>query len=180
MKRTILFCIALCSCLVETHSQTISKDLYYFAIDQFVMCRYDTAKAKTAHVYNATGEKLPDYTVGHIKVKFYYSLNDRKYLRKMWLSDGKYNGMFMNRFGNDTVDFDFATGRVKRTLKGYGMAVNCGGDWGYIPDHRFIYSKERDEWEYHSFQELWEKRRDEIEEYYRQLQSTGTDTQDPK
>jgi hypothetical protein len=61
--------------------------------------------------------------------------------------------------GTDTIDVNIGGWTVlKYQHRHLHLAAWCGGDMGYIPEGRFIFDKEKRNWRFQSYHDLWEIR----------------------
>jgi hypothetical protein len=81
---------------------------------------------------------------------------------------------FVNQISADTVDilinhryanYDFFRiqrwrGRIRVIFRTYQFAVSCRGTMGYVPDGRFIYDAELNEWKHINRRELEDERKE--------------------
>jgi hypothetical protein len=58
-------------------------------------------------------------------------------------------------------------GKRKLITGNYFFGLQCGGDMGYIPEGRFIYDIETNEWKYITERELRDERLEEIKNMFK-------------
>lgn len=154
MKKFILFHITLCFYSLTTYSQVISSNMTYFVINQYVSKKFDTTIAQNVYIKVKTDEKLNNYTLGNTKIIFFNSTKEDRFYRKLNKSNGLYHSLKISYLNSDTIDFDFSECHVTKINGHYCIEVGCGGDMGYIPFARIIYSKDEKKWRLIHYDEL--------------------------
>lgn len=154
MRKVIIYSIVLCFCSLSTYAQTVSNDMIYFVINQYVGENFDTTIAQNIYININTGEKNYNYTMGNTKIILFDSTQERRFYRKLIRLDGKFLSLNIRSANSDTIDFVFSKCQITKENRYYHIELECGGDLGGMPFARFIYAKDRKEWDYVSHETM--------------------------
>lgn len=154
MKKLLLYINVMFLFATPTYSQTLSDSMMYSIIGQYVEERADTSVTQKIYIDVNNKELLVNFSVGKTKIIFFDSKKIRRYYKTLTNSNGMFHTLSIRHSNDDTIDFCFTKCQVKKEGKYYGTLMESGGDLGYIPYARFIYSKEEKKWRLIPYDEL--------------------------
>lgn len=154
MKKLLLYINVIHLFTISTYSQTLSDKMIYSVIGQYIEEHVDTSVTQNVYIKVVSEKKLRGFSLGDIKIILFDSRKERRYYRALTNSNGLFHILRIRHLSNDTIDFSFSRCQVMKEGRGYGIMVESGGDMGYIPYVRFIYSKKDQSWSVIASEEL--------------------------
>lgn len=166
MKKAFLTLAVLCVvAMMEANAQTnntlIARFVSRTATDfvEYWHTEYPNSQPKRniTLITTITPNLLPD-TINGLPVRVFpdfYSLRKRKNRK---LTKEKIYRVKVDTIAADTIDVLMIGCEVTIERKNTGIAVDCRGTMGYIPDGRFVYDAASNQWHYFFYRELLEEK----------------------
>lgn len=156
MKKFLLWINVMFLFTIPSYSQTLRDEMKYSIIGQYVEEHFDTSVKQDVYIEVVSEEKLRSFSLGETKIILFNSRKKHRYYRTLSNSNGLFHFLSIRHLSNDTIDFNFTKCQLMKKGGYYGIEMESGGDLGYIPYARLIYSKEEESWKIFTHYELRE------------------------
>lgn len=114
--------------------------------------------------------------------KLHYVINIRSELKRPYKRNkGRaYHIIRHKRISPDTIDVNISIHRINGyewdkvqgiKVKVLKLGMECGGTMGYIPNGRFIFDKNINDWKFVSYREIWLMKEEEDKKYWKEIQT---------